>query len=408
MSADLLSIARLPEEVQEAAILCGDALDNRLAALGQCLPNDSATWFDLLSNYPDSPAHVERFRRLKAAANGGAVERYGLLQAFRVALPRMASLPLHASVTKLFCHLCARIAADDESAEPRLDAATDAFAEMAKIATLRRLPAGQLTFEYAKFPRTWLLKVQPFALPGLLKELTSTIGGLGPLVTPHLSLWRTNRLVVLPSENELSYWRIAKTMELHPEVKGLMADSWFYSAEVGEVFPHLAWLRAFFVEQGAYVVDMEAAHPDSGFMEGSAKRRQLYQQRKFRPRRTLVLWPRQQVLAWANARPDLAEACGEAGLFSGQASPHWRPAKCKPADRSAIRKRAKLHSGQITLIDAVSLLNRHPKIYVACILFFPSVLAAAIASAMLDRWAAPPAFLLALAVLWLFQYFFLQ
>lgn len=402
----------LEDEIAAAAKLLrgssGGALPQLVAALPEA-PSCPQDWLTLLRRFPISRKSARRLHRMAArlAAAGwpaGTLERFALSQSFLAVLPQLPELPADPSVKRLFCGACLQVATVDKRWAKQFDLASKAFAEMAEIATLHRLPAGQLSFDRTSLPRSWWLAVHPLDLPDLLREVFRGLGGHGPLLSPHTSHWRPNPLVLLPQENERSLWRIAKSMQLQPDIRGLMADSWMYSADVGESFPHLAWLRDFFVEQGAYAVDLELADPGSGFLIGSARRRQLYENKAFRPRHTLVLWRRADMLAWAARHPEL----GEAGSMPAPAgSMPCLAAKRRPDRRHGSLGRLLPPSGRWTLVDAKAWLARRPKLYILSTLLAPSM-GTALAAASLDRWLALPAFFLSLIVMWLFQYFFLQ
>lgn len=291
----------LRARVEGTAALCHDALrefdDLRLP---------EQDWCHLLDDYPSHFDRVAQLRELRARTNAapGRFERFVLIQAALAALPRLVEAPVHRSVKLLGCTMFGHLA------RPRpqwQDFYTHRwrFQEMTQFVTLRRFAAGQHDWELAGLPRSWLLKTDPLALPGLLKAIGLQLGGFAPLAKLHLSLWRPNPLMVLEGEARRSYWRIARSLELWPEIRGLMASSWFYHRDVGKVSPHLAWLRAFFVENGATVAEMEAPGDDLGFLVGSARRRQAFRSGSFRPRVTLVLWSRGDMLAWARRQPDL-------------------------------------------------------------------------------------------------------
>jgi hypothetical protein len=106
--------------------------------------------------------------------------------------------------------------------------------------------------------------------------------------------------------------RIAECLPLQPELRGLIACSWFYSTALREVSPHLCWLRDFFAENGATIVEMEKAPADYGFMIGSARRRALDEKGRLRPRLTLILWSRADRAAWPARYRQKAHQCTSA------------------------------------------------------------------------------------------------
>ena len=312
----------LDEPRDAVTALCRAVLAEQFADAESRLNRPPAEWFALLSDFPmlaagdiapiapRQAAAVAELRLARAAVEGvwppGGLERFVLLQAMLVAAPRIGSLALGPSARRMLAETFARFARPQPHFSSFFDLDGWRFQEMAQLVTLRAFPAGQHDWWVDGVPRTVALRTHPLALPRLLSTLAA-MGGRLPLARFRLNFWRPNPLVLLKSEAERSYWRIAQAMELRPELRGLMAYSWFYAPEVGRVTPHLAWMRDLFAEQGAYLGEMEHAPAESGYLTGSAKRRKLHEDGRFHPRVTLVLWPRRSLLAWAAGRPDLAE-----------------------------------------------------------------------------------------------------
>ncbi len=384
----------LDEAFVAAAERCRRALETDFAGLATRLPGapaDPEGWFALLAGVPEDPAAMDRLARLAAASGEGtAVERFAVLNALLAAAPQMRRAAADDTVKRLFCDLCAQVAAPPPAWIGQFALTGAPFAEMAQLASLRRLPAGQLVFDFTSIPHSWLLKFHPRDLPAALREIAHGLGGFGPVVAPHLNHWRANPLLLLQREYLRSLWRIARTLEQHPEVRGLMADAWFYAAEVGGIFPHLAWVRRFFLENGASFFEMEAAAPESGFMVGSARRRQLYRDGRFQPRRTLVLWRRADLLAWATAHPDGEES--GAPPSGPRHVPVVRPVAARPVRR---------------LWNGTALLNRRPKTYALATLLAPA-LVLALGAAMPAPWLFLPVFAAAVPLFWIAQYFYFQ
>ena len=390
---------RIDEDIQSALGTCQQALAPIHGEMTGKLGLEADRWFDLLQAVPASRTAMVRLRRLGRKLPPGHIGHYALLQAFMVSLPMVAALPAEEWIKHQICTLARQVAFPPKGWERHFALDGEPFKEMAKIATLRRLPAGQLTFDIENLPRSWLMKIHPLDLPTVLREVLTGMGGFGPVAVPHLCHWRPNPLVMLRAESERSLWRIAKSLETLPKVKGLAAASWFYASEVGQAFPHLSWLRDFFVEQGATVVDMEPAPLDSGFLVGSAKRRQLHEAGHFHPRRALVLWRREDMLDWAAAHPELGESPEPAILL--------RPVPPVAPPRRVVAQR-RIASGRHTLLNGIKLLNHNPKLYILLTLLLPALAVTLATSAALGGWAAAPTFCLTAALLWVAQYFLLQ
>jgi hypothetical protein len=407
-------------DIEAATAMCRQAIEEEFAGFGEDLPGapDSPLgWFDLVGRFP--PNGGGDFARLRAAADAiggprpvGGVERYALLQALQVALPRVAGQPVHERAKRMFAAACTQMAWPEKQWLAYFDHSHPAFYQLARVAALDWFPVGSLAFQFTGFPRSWLLKIHPAALPAFLRELYVDFGGGTPVLTPHLLMWRRNPFLLLQGDYLRALWQIAETLKMHPEVKGLMADSWYFSAEVGTAFPHLAWLRSFFCEHGAHLVGLERAPSDSGLMAGSSRRRELYHGRQFRPRRTLVLWHRAAMLSWAESHPELAEPsparnwpakAAVGNPVASRAMPTASPAAGWPSGGDAPQ----------TIADRISvegrrLLNERPKLYIILSILAPSCGIALSVAATKMWWAALPAFLLSMAVTWLAQYFYVQ
>jgi hypothetical protein len=174
------------------------------------------------------------------------------------------------------------------------------FLEMARIVTLRRYPAGQFHWEVTAFPRSWLLQTPPSRWPGLLAALWD-LGGFRPMVETHINARRKNRLILTEPEAVRSYYRLARSIELQPEIRGLIVCSWLYCQTTAEVSPHLAWLREFLLTRGAFAAEVGPAPEDSGFLIGSELRRKLYYEGRYKPQHTYMLWARKDILDWARS-----------------------------------------------------------------------------------------------------------
>jgi hypothetical protein len=226
-----------------------------------------------------------------------------LLAAALHTIPQIPTLPVSDSVKQLFAEEFLFYAAPPEQWRSRLRFSEVRFREMGRIATLQRFPAGQYHWELAAFPRSWLPGIAgqwSAALPAFLR-----MRGFGPLFELHLNDRRKNRVMLLESEAGLSCYKAAQSLALQPGTKGIMTVSWLYCRSTATVTPHLAWMRRFFEQAGATIVDVRDAPSDAGFLVGSAERRKLYEEGSYRPKESCVLWPRQQVLQWMKQHPEL-------------------------------------------------------------------------------------------------------
>jgi hypothetical protein len=279
-----------------------DALAGAVRALGPLAEPERA--FRLLSKItlrPESGHEAARICKSGGYSNH-EMERALLLTASLHAIPRVPALPVSETVKNLFADEFNFFASPPPVWEPHFGIGDLRYREMARVATLRRFPAGQFHWEVSSFPRSWLLKARrPVAL---LRHIQSRMGGFGPVLELHVNERRRNRIVLLEREANLSYARAARALREQPGMRGFMMASWFFCKTTAQVSPRLAWLRTIPEAAGAGAFDLGPAPESSGFLVGSEERRKLYEEGSYRPRMTCVLWPREQVIAWAEGRPE--------------------------------------------------------------------------------------------------------
>lgn len=317
-----LASRREPGVVSPEAAFGGDADAVRVvyAEVERALPwirRPPQQWLRLARNLPHNRIGLAVLRRAKARAKvegaplrPGAIEQYVLLQAILAVAPRLATLPVDPAVKRLYLQLAAEIAHPPAHLAPMLDCNRWEFCEVSQILTLRRFPAGQHNWVVGAAGRSALFRFR-FRLrlreyPRLLREVYQGFGGMTPVASIHLTNWRGKPDIVLKSESCRSLYRIAKSMELQPRIRGIQGISWLHSKDVATVSPHLAWMRDLFVDNGAFSAELEPADPKM-YLVGSAKRRQLHDAQKFSPRLTMVLWRRADVLGWASAHPEFGD-----------------------------------------------------------------------------------------------------
>ena len=227
------------------------------------------------------------------------------MQSSLQALGEVAGLPVYGPVKRLLCREFDFLAQAPEPWRARFHYTDVCFRELAQVATLQRFPAGQMHWERIRcLPRKWLFQARTLQL---WKTVVFGLGGLGPLVETHTNIRREGGPHFRPEDRLLTYYRVARSLEYQPEVKGLISGSWYYCAETARVSPHLAWARQIFLDNGGAQVDLGPAGEKAGFLETSATRRRLWAEGKYKPRIGLVLWPRRRMLEWAARHGELAE-----------------------------------------------------------------------------------------------------
>jgi len=240
--------------------------------------------------------------RTSIASTDGAFERLLLLRSAVRSLPRITSLPVDDDVKRLFCEAYEYVASPPHGAS--FDVTRGSFVAHCKLASLRRFPAGQFHWEISGIPRSWVLKVKGRERLTLLRWIATKLKGFGPVFFSHLNANRKNRYVITERESNRSYYRMAKSLRLQPDVRALVTSSWFNSPDTFRVSPHLGWMNRTFADNGALIVTMGAAEPDCGVLARSPERKKAYSEGTFAPTLGLVIWPRDAMLAWAETWSD--------------------------------------------------------------------------------------------------------
>lgn len=280
----------------------------------------------LIERVQDGPSVNDPIVRLRTSistdvALSAAVEQCLLLLTAVRNRSRLERLSMSEGVLRLLADELRFLADPPDRDRANLLAPTSGFVGMAKIVTLRRFPAGQLHFELSGIPLSWFPRLAPWRLTKVLFFLARhTRGKRRPFYFHHVAWRRPNRLFLTETEQNRSYVRIAQSLALHPEVNGLLTESWLHSTETFRVSPHLAWLNKPFHEAGALVVRLGDAPESSGVFAGGAQRRQLYEEGRFRPTTALVIWPRAAMLEWAAQHPEFAEQTSAESVGDGELS----------------------------------------------------------------------------------------
>jgi len=231
-----------------------------------------------------------------------AAERALLMLASQHASTQVPALPVSERVKELFAEEFEFFANPGPVWMPQLGKDNVRFREAARIATLRRFPAGQFQWELDGVPRSWLWKTQ--SSMKLLRHVLLKMGGFSPTWEFHTNARRKNKGILTEKQACLSFYRGAKSMEKQPNIRAFMSTSWFYSESAAQISPHLAWLRTLPQSGGAQIFELGLAAEDSGFLIGSVERRKAYEEGRYHPRIACVLWARKDFIAWATQHPE--------------------------------------------------------------------------------------------------------
>ncbi|KAK0349259.1 hypothetical protein LTR94_033879, partial [Friedmanniomyces endolithicus] len=95
----------------------------------------------------------------------------------------------------------------------------------------------------------------------------------------------------------------AELCRLRPELAGMIGSSWFYDPPLTEISPRLAHLRLNPLKGGAFLVHQGPGEIHTArAAAASASRKALIDAGDYTARSWLMVWPRKQLIAWADAR----------------------------------------------------------------------------------------------------------
>lgn len=184
-------------------------------------------------------------------------------------------------------------------AEPARPLALDSDIFLKDLAILRLvlIPCvSHLILRNSGVPRRIFTMQSPARWPRLLRHFGVGTGGLSPFMENHV---HTDMLQDFHAAGRERCYRLLGHLLAHwSDSKGLIGSSWYYDARVGEISPHLAYLRTVPERHGAVFL---RAGSDADVVRSatstSSTRRRLYEQGAYRPERYLMSWARRDILA---------------------------------------------------------------------------------------------------------------
>lgn len=257
--------------------------------------------------YPAEHEHIlARTRNEIGQTELHLVDRAMVVETCAETVDRIADLRVDPVVKRLICQEFTFYSSIKADWSAHFDPESLSFRAYCGHALLLRFPAGQFSWNQAGLQRSALLEMPISLKPALLRHVMK-MGGFAPCFEPHMAVFRKPFAALVERECLRSYHRMARTMELQPQIKGLVAASWLFDEHTIRLTPHIAFLRKLFEENGGFVGPLRPCEGNAGFLQGSEARRKAYQDGSYRPKETLVLWPRAAMIGWAKAHPELAD-----------------------------------------------------------------------------------------------------
>ena len=250
-------------------------------------------------------AGIEPVVSLKKAAglDGDAVERLLLWHAARQAAVQLPVFPVENNVRAQLDEDLSQLHATNAS----VAAGSYHFDRAAKFATLRRFSAGPMEWEIDGIPRSSVLKADFPDNLRLLSFVTLRLRGWAPCFFMHVAPKPRNRGLSVPKLVMRAYYRMARSLQLQPAMRGLIAHAWFHDPAAVRDYPHLQLLNQPYVEHGGFIVTLDPAPASSGVLAGNQQRKADYLAGKMAYRYGLAVWPRVAAIRWADAHPQYAE-----------------------------------------------------------------------------------------------------
>jgi hypothetical protein len=173
----------------------------------------------------------------------------------------------------------------------------DKFLKDLAILCYRLVPVGaEFIVPYSGVPRTLLLKR---GVIQFCKGLWTCSGSFYPYLELHahtLSMDEFN-----PDGWLQTYMNLAEFLEKNPVFHGVVSSSWFLDPALGQLSPHLSYLRKIPEENGATILfncwDDEGT---SGALDKSESRRQLFRKGDYKPAIYTRIWPRKKLISFKN------------------------------------------------------------------------------------------------------------
>jgi len=237
--------------------------------------------------------------------DGDTFERALLASAAEATAPGIDGLPVHPGVKRLLRDEFAFYTEPSANAANALEPGKYLFTTGCRVISLRRFPCGPMDWVVSGLPRSWIVKAPPLEIPRFLWFVVRRMGGVAPLFYMHVARRPKNRGLLLEKEVLASYYRMARSLEYQPDIKGILGSSWFFDPAALRDNPHLAWVNRPYLETKSLIMPLFPADADAGFLEYNAARKKQFAEGTLRYRIAAAIWPRQSALDWAAQHPEL-------------------------------------------------------------------------------------------------------
>lgn len=286
-----------------------DPLDETLERLGYS-PTACARLVQAVTEAPESCLAIQELKNRVCehgiSMPGDTFERRLLSYAALETASRIESLHVYEPVKSLIRFEFQHYTHPHERTTNPLTIGNNEFVVACKTISLARFPAGPMDWEISGFPRSWLLSIRKTDLPRVLAFLLFRVQGFAPMFFIHIARQPKNRSLVIEKEVLRAYYRIARSLELQPHIKALLASAWFHDPAAVGFYPHLTWINHPYLRANGLITTAGPAPPDSGFMDRNEDRKKRFEKGELRFRMGIAIWPRKAAIQWADKHPELS------------------------------------------------------------------------------------------------------
>lgn len=195
----------------------------------------------------------------------------------------------------------------NETDDSYYDYANDLFLKDLGVCSLRMFPFGAHTVELAAMSRRFIID---YGIRQML-EASSFYMAKMRRNTPFYHIHLDTRWVA--DFNQVGWHRFFKAMAemltRNPQIRGVFGSSWFYDPHLEKISPGLIYLRRMPEHGGAKVFKFGSSSLDiKNATYKSPVRQKLYEEGQYLPTSYIFIWPRRELIQWANDLPGFLSA----------------------------------------------------------------------------------------------------
>jgi hypothetical protein len=228
-----------------------------------------------------------------------------LLLLMNDSVERLENESLPSNISYLYQKWFERILRDfSKQSDDFYDHRNELFLKDLAVCSLRLIPVGgSWLAEVSRISRRFLVSggARQFIDASLFALFKSR--GFKPFYQIHMDIRYLEGFS--PQGRDQCYLGIGELLKLNPNIKGMYAVSWYYDPKLEDISPNLLYLRKEPEQNGARFFKIGTTATDINFATvKSATRRRLYQEGKYLPTSFLLLWPRKELLSWADKQTE--------------------------------------------------------------------------------------------------------